>query len=62
MGTVYNETYTKPLPADAEIITRKGDLLARWKDRNGKRRTALATTRRHGSLRILVTAGTDTAK
>ena len=62
MGTVYKETYTKPMPADAEIITRKGERLARWKDRNGKRRTASVTTGRDGSPRILVTAGTYSAK
>ena len=42
MGTVYKETYTQRLPADAGLITRKGERLARWKDRNGRRRTAPA--------------------
>ena len=30
MGTVYHETYTKPLPDDAELFTRKDDRFARW--------------------------------
>lgn len=50
MGTVYKETYTQRLPADAGLITRKGERLARWKDRNGRRRTAPAATRRLATL------------
>ncbi len=30
MGTVYKETFTKPLPAEAKIIVRKGQRLAQW--------------------------------
>jgi len=37
MGAVYRKSFTKPLPADAEIITRKGERLARWRDGKGKR-------------------------
>ena len=62
MGTVYRKTYTKPLPADVELLTRKGERLARWKDTKGKTRTAPLTTGRDGSDRILVKAGTYTAK
>ena len=62
MGTVYRETYTRSLPADAGIITRKGDRLARWTDRNGKKRTAPVTTGRDGSLRLLISSRTFTAK
>ena len=40
VGTVYRKTYTKPLPATAEILTRKGERLARWKDSKGKTRPA----------------------
>ena len=40
MGTVFKKMFTKPLPARAEIFVRKGERLARWKDRGGKRRTA----------------------
>jgi len=62
MATVYRKTYTKPLPADAEIITRRGERLARWKDAKGKTRTAPLTTGKDGSDRISVKAGTYTAK
>ena len=30
MGTVYKETFTKPLPAGAKIIVRKGQRFAEW--------------------------------
>jgi len=45
MGTVYKETFTKPLPAGAstKIIVRKGKRLARWQDAKGKTRTAPLT-------------------
>ena len=38
METVYKGIYTKPLPADAEIITRKGERLAEWTDAAGNER------------------------
>lgn len=62
MGTVFHKTATKPLPDSAELITRKGDRLARWKDGRGKARTAPLTTGRDGSDRIVVTAKTYTEK
>ena len=40
MGTVYKETFTKPLPTGAKIIVRKGRRLAEWKDAKGKVLTA----------------------
>ena len=40
MGTVYKESYTKPLPSGAEIFSRKGERFARWKDAKGKTHTA----------------------
>ena len=36
MGTVYKKTVTKPLPAGAKIIVRKGQRLAEWNDAKGK--------------------------
>ena len=48
MGTVYRKTFTKPLPAGAEIIVRKGQRLAEWKDAKGKTRTAPVTTGKDG--------------
>lgn len=59
MGTVYKETFTKPLPAGAKIIVRKGQRLAQWQDAKGKTRTAPLTV---GGDRIAVEAGTYTAK
>jgi integrase len=63
MGTVYRKTFTKPLPAGAEIIVRKGERLARWKDAKGKARMApIAGDQATEPNRISVTAGTYTAK
>ncbi len=62
MATVYKKTYTKPLPDDAELFTRKGERVARWKDAKGKRRTAKVTTGKDGSARIIIEAATWTAK
>ena len=59
MGTVYRKTFTKPLPTDAELFTRKGERYARWKDAKGKSRTGKLTI---GEDRLLISAGTFTAK
>ena len=62
MGTVFKKTYTKPVPPEAETFTRKGQRLAKWKDGKNKTRTAPLTIGKDGSDRILVKAGTYTAK
>lgn len=62
MGTVYRKTATKPLPAGAKIIIRKGQRLAEWKPAKGKTRTAPVTVGKDGTDRIVVTAKTYTAK
>jgi integrase len=54
MGTVFKKTFTKPLPTGAETIVRKGERLARWKDRKGKSRTALLTVGQDGAERVLI--------
>ncbi|MCL4192525.1 MAG: site-specific integrase [Thermoguttaceae bacterium] len=59
MGTVYKETFTKPLPPDARVIVRKGKRLAEWRDSKGKTRTAPLTA---AGDRITVQAGTYTAR
>src|SRR5512136_2668763 len=59
MGTVFKKTFTKPLPAGAKIIVRKGQRLAQWQDAKGKTRTAPLTA---AGDRITVEAGTYTAK
>lgn len=62
MGTVFKKTVTKPLPAEAKVIVRKGQRLAEWVDAKGKRRIAPATIGKDGSDRIVITARTYTAK
>jgi integrase len=54
VGTVFKKTFTKPLPMGAEIIVRKGERLARWKNAKGKARTALLTTGKDGSDRVII--------
>lgn len=66
MATIYHKTVTKPLPDGAEIIERKGERCARWKDTKGRTQTApltIATSGKHaGETRILVKSKTYTAK
>ncbi len=62
MGTVYRETYTKPLPDGAELFTRKGERFARWTDRRGRKQIAKVTTGRDGSPRVVLECRTHTAK
>ena len=52
MGTVFKKRVTRPLPAGAEVIERKGERLARWKDKRGRTRTVPLTTGKAGALRI----------
>lgn len=40
MVTVSKKTVTKPMPAEARIILRKGEQFAEWIDAKQKRRTA----------------------
>jgi integrase len=40
MASVFKQTYKRPIPPGAEIITRKGEKLARWKDKRGRTKTA----------------------
>lgn len=62
MGHVYRETYTKPLPANAELFRKKGEQFARVKPKKGRAQTFPITTGKDGSLRIVRTAGTYTAR
>jgi integrase len=52
MGSVFKKTVTRPLPPEAEFITRQGVRLARWRDGRGKARTAPVMTGRDGTERI----------
>ena len=62
MGIVFKKTVTRPLPPDAEIITRHGERLARWRDGKGKTRTAPVTTGKDGADRIRDESGTYVAR
>ncbi len=53
MGSVFKKSYTKALPPNAEIITRKGERFARWKDQKGKTQTKPLTIGADGSERIV---------
>ncbi len=59
MATVYKRTHTNPLPARAEIVTRKGKRVAQWTDGKGKRHTAPLTA---DGTKVILKAGTYTAK
>lgn len=61
MGSVYRKSFTKPIPPGAEIITRQGVRLARWKV-GGKARTAPVITGQDGTERIRVESSTFIAK
>ena len=52
MGNVYRETYTKPLPKDAELITKNDERIAQWRDNRGRKKTAPVRTGKDGSLKI----------
>ena len=62
MGTVYREQYTAPLPKDAEVVTVKGEQVARWKPTKGRAKTAPVTTGKDGSLRVVIRSATYSAK
>src|SRR5687768_15494937 len=59
MSFVYHKTFTKPLPAGAAIVVRKGIRLAHWTDRRGKNQTAPLTG---DGTRITCEARTYTAR
>lgn len=62
MGTVFKKTFTKPIPPDAEIVTKSGEQFARHRNSKGKLVSSLLTTGKDGSPRMLVEASTYTAK
>ena len=55
MGSLRRKTFTKPLPDGAELFTRKGETFAKWRDGNGKTRTAPVTTAGDGSPLVVFT-------
>src|SRR5262245_12087598 len=62
MGSLFKKAVTRPLPPGAEIITRQGVRLARWRDGKGKTRTAPVTTGQNGSDRIRDESATYVAR
>jgi integrase len=40
MASIFRRTYKRPIPSGAEIVTRKGQRFARWKDKRGRTRSA----------------------
>jgi hypothetical protein len=58
MGSLFKKTVTRPLPPAAEIITRQGEGLVRWRDGKGKMRTAPLTTGQNGADRSPDESGT----
>jgi hypothetical protein len=58
MGNVLRKSYTKPVPADAQIVIREDIRLARWRTSKGKLRTAPLTTGKDGAERIRVESRT----
>ncbi|MGZ0174836.1 MAG: tyrosine-type recombinase/integrase, partial [Planctomycetales bacterium] len=62
MGSLRKKTYTKPLPPNAELFTKKNQQFAKWVDGRGKKQSAPTTTGRDGSLRIVLETGRWLAK
>jgi hypothetical protein len=62
MGSIFKKAVTRPLPPEAEIISRQGVRLARWRDGKGKTRTAPVTTGQNGADRIRDESGTYVAR
>jgi hypothetical protein len=52
MGSVFKKIVTRPSPPNAEIVTRKGIGLARWRDARGKVKNARLTVNTEGVERI----------
>ncbi|GMU80951.1 MAG: hypothetical protein AMXMBFR47_08220 [Planctomycetota bacterium] len=49
-GKVFKPTFSKPLPADAAIVTKGGERFARWTDRKNRKREARLTADGAGVL------------
>ncbi len=54
MGSVYRATYTKPIPAGAELFTKGGERFARWKNSKGRKQVSPVTTGQDGTDRLRV--------
>jgi len=59
MGTVYRAKRTKPIPDGAELLTRRGERIATWRDARGRKQTAKLTD---DGERIIIESSVYTAK
>ena len=62
MGSIRKQTFTKPLPVNAEVVVVKGETFARVKPPKGRAVTYPMTTGKDGSQRIVATSATFAAK
>ncbi len=62
MGTVFRKTFTKQLPANAEVFTTKGETFAKVKPATGRSQTFPVVIGRDGQQRILIQTKTFVAK
>ena len=62
MGSIRNTTFTKPLPANAEVFVVKGETFAKVKPPKGRAVTYPAMLGKDSSQRIAVTSATYVAK
>ena len=62
MGSVYRTTYTKPIPAEAELFNKGGKRFARWKNSRGRKQVSPVTTGKGGTDRLVVESPTYVAK
>src|SRR4051812_1709499 len=53
---LYRKSYTKALPIEAELFTRKGERFARYTDGRGRTKTAKVTTNEQGVDRLVFTS------
>ncbi len=62
MGTVYKQSFTKPMPAGAELFVREGQRFAKWKDAKGKTRKERVTVGKDGTDRLIIESALYFAK
>ena len=62
MATVYRKKIIRPMPDGAEIVTRRGRQLVRWRDGRGKNRTAEIAVGKDGVVRIATRTATYYAR
>jgi len=53
VATVFRKTYTQPLPKGTQIIERRGQRVALWHDKRGRKHYEQITTGRRGQVKII---------